>query len=373
MTTSQPAAGTAFVTGATGFLGRSIVARLVAAGRPVKALVRSDASARMVVALGAEPVRGDLRDRASLEAGLAGCAVAYHVAGTNAFCLQDPRPLFEVNVSGSRALVLAAAAAGVGKLVYTSSAATLDKNLAPPGQTPRGRQRFLSAYARSKYEAERTVLGAATKTGLTVICVNPASVQGPGRTSGTARLLLGYLNGRLPAAVNGPLNVIDIADCTEGHLLAEERGVAGERYLLCGASMTLREGLALLAGIPASRKRPASCPPPWRWPPACSKQSLGRGTSPPGSVARWSGRSSRGRPYRRHAGHPRSRPRLHADRGHHAPDHSLVPRAGADHPAAPCLQRVTGVAFGWCGRCSRRPNRFWCLAAAVRCWLGAAR
>lgn len=262
MTTSQPAAGTAFVTGATGFLGRSIVERLVASGRPVKALVRSDASARMVVALGAEPVRGDLRDRASLEAGLAGCAVAYHVAGANAFCLPDPRPLFEVNVSGSRALVLAAAAAGVGKLVYTSSAATLDKNLAPPGQTPRGRQRFLSAYARSKYEAERTVLGAATKTGLTVICVNPASVQGPGRTSGTARLLLGYLNGRLPAAVNGPLNVIDIADCTRGHLLAEEHGVAGERYLLCGASMTLREGLALLAAMTGIEDAPRFLPAP---------------------------------------------------------------------------------------------------------------
>jgi dihydroflavonol-4-reductase len=260
VTAAHPIAGTAFVTGATGFLGRSIVERLVASGRPVKALVRSDSSAQKVVALGAQPVRGDLRDRASLEAGLDGCAVAYHVAGANAFCLPDPRPLFEVNVSGSRAFVLAAAAAGVRKLVYTSSAATLDRNLAPPGQTPRGRQRFLSEYARSKYQAERAVLGAATNTGLMVICVNPASVQGPGRTSGTARLLLGYLNGRLPAAVNGPLNVIDIADCTRGHLLAEEHGVAGERYLLCGASMTLREGLALLAGMTGIEDAPRFLP-----------------------------------------------------------------------------------------------------------------
>jgi dihydroflavonol-4-reductase len=262
MTASQPAAGTAFVTGATGFLGRSIVTSLVAAGRPVKALVRSDASARNAVAIGAEPVRGDLRDRASLEAGLTGCAVVYHVAGANAFCLPDPRPLFEVNVSGSRALVLAAAAAGVGRLVYTSSAATLDNGLAPPGQTPGARQRFLSNYARSKYEAERAVLGAASKTGISVICVNPASVQGPGRTSGTARLLLGYLNGRLPAAVDGPLNVVDIADCTRGHLLAEEHGVAGERYLLCGASMTLRQGLALLAGITGIEDAPRFLPAP---------------------------------------------------------------------------------------------------------------
>jgi dihydroflavonol-4-reductase len=91
--------------------------------------------------------------------------------------------------------------------------------------------------------------------------VNPASVQGPGRTSGTARLLIGYLNGKLPAAVDGPLNVIDIADCTRGHLLAEERGVPGERYLLCGASMTLRGGLALLSRLTGLDDPPRFLPP----------------------------------------------------------------------------------------------------------------
>jgi dihydroflavonol-4-reductase len=85
-------------------------------------------------------------------------------------------------------------------------------------------------------------------------------VQGPGRTSGTARLLIGYLNGKLPAAVNGPLNVIDIADCTRGHLLAEERGVSGERYLLCGASMTLRSGLALLSRLTGLEDPPRFLP-----------------------------------------------------------------------------------------------------------------
>jgi dihydroflavonol-4-reductase len=239
-------AGRAFVTGATGFLGRSIVEELVAAGRPVRALARSDSSARRLSALGAEPVRGDLRDRSSLEAGFAGCETVFHVAGANAFCVPDPRPMFEINVDGSRTVVRAAAAAGVARVVYTSSAATLD--VTPPSGR-RGTRRFLSDYARSKYEAERAVMEASTTTGLTVICVNPASVQGPGRTSGTARLLIGYLNGKLPAAVDGPLNVIDIADCTRGHLLAEERGVAGERYLLCGASMTLRTGLALLSRL----------------------------------------------------------------------------------------------------------------------------
>ncbi len=246
-------AGRACVTGATGFLGRAIVGDLVAAGRPVRALTRSEAAAQRLVDIGAKPVRGDLRDRASLEAAFAGCETVYHVAGVNAFCLPDPRPMFEVNVAGSRAVVLAAAAAGVTRLVYTSSAATLDSG----GRT----RRYLSNYARSKHVAEQAVLRASAETGLPVICVNPASVQGPGRTSGTARLLIGFLNGKLPAAVDGPLNVIDIADCTRGHLLAEERGTPGERYLLCGASMTLRSGLALLSRLTGLDDPPRFLPP----------------------------------------------------------------------------------------------------------------
>jgi dihydroflavonol-4-reductase len=241
--------GRAVVTGATGFLGRAIVEHLVAAGRPVRAVVRSDAAAQAVSALGADPVRGDLRHPATLEAAFADCDAVYHAAGVNAFCLPDPRPLYEVNVVGSRAVALAAAGAGVGRLIYTSSAVTMEPGRVHPQRARGKRREFASEYARSKVEAERAVMQVAEQTGLTVVCVNPASVQGPGRTSGTARLLIGYLNGRLPVAVNGPLNVVDVADCTRGHVMAEERGVGGERYLLCGASMTLRDGLELLARI----------------------------------------------------------------------------------------------------------------------------
>lgn len=240
--------GRAVVTGATGFVGRAIVEHLVAAGRPVRALVRSDAAAQKVITLGAEPVSGDLGDPSTLEAAFADCNAVYHAAGVNAFCLPDPRPLFEVNVAGSRAVALAAATAGVGRLIYTSSAVTMEPGARRDGASGHRRE-FASEYARSKVEAERAVMQVAAQTGLTVVCVNPASVQGPGRTSGTARLLLGYLNGRLPVAVNGPLNVVDVADCTRGHILAEEKGTGGERYLLCGASTTFREGLALLARI----------------------------------------------------------------------------------------------------------------------------
>jgi dihydroflavonol-4-reductase len=252
--------GRAVVTGATGFLGRAIVEELVAAGRPVQALVRSDTAAQAVVALGAEPVRGDLRNPSTLEAAFADCDVVFHAAGVNAFCLPDPRPMFEVNVAGSRAVALAAAAAGVGRLVYTSSAVTITAAQAFERGARADHREFPSEYARSKVKAEQAVMRVAEQTGLTVVCVNPASVQGPGRTSGTARLLLSYLNGRLRVAVDGPLNVVDVADCTRGHLLAEERGTAGQRYLLCGTSTTFREGLELLAQISGIEEVPRFLP-----------------------------------------------------------------------------------------------------------------
>jgi dihydroflavonol-4-reductase len=256
-----PGAST-FITGGTGFLGRAIVEQLVAADRPVRALARSATAAEALAALGAEPVPGDVLDRASLEAGVAGCEVAYHVAGANAFCLPDPSPLYEVNVTGSHNVVLAAAAAGVRRLVYTSSAATLGEERGAVGSEESvHRGWFLSDYERSKYEAERALLDAAGETGLKVVCVNPSSVQGPGRTGGTARLLLGYLNGRLRSAVDTRLSVVDIADCTRGHLLAEERGAPGERYVLCGASLTVREGLELLGRVTGLDEQPRFLPP----------------------------------------------------------------------------------------------------------------
>jgi dihydroflavonol-4-reductase len=242
--------GSVLVTGGTGFLGRALVERLLSVGNLVKALARSDASSSTLGALGAEPVRGDVLDLEALAATMRGCDVVYHAAGANAFCLRDPSPMFEVNVRGSRNVVLAAARAGVRRVVYTSSAATLGEaggTIGSEGSPHRGW--FLSDYERSKFEAEQAVFATAGETGLEVVSVNPASVQGPGRATGSTRLLLDYVNGRLKAIVDSQLSLVDIADCTEGHLLAGERGTPGERYVLSGATLSVRDGLALAASL----------------------------------------------------------------------------------------------------------------------------
>jgi dihydroflavonol-4-reductase len=252
----------AFVTGATGFLGGAIVERLLAQGRLVKALARSEDGAHALRALGAEPVHGDVLDGSVLAEAMRGSGVVYHAAGLNAYCLRDTSPLFEVNVRGSLNVVRAAAAAGVTRVVYTSSAATLGEARGTEGtESSPHRGSFLSGYERSKFEAERAVLAAAPDLGIEVVSVNPASVQGPGRATGTARLLLDYLNGKLKTVVDATISLVDIADCTEGHLLAESRGEPGERYVLSGATLTVRDGVRLLERFTGVEGAVRSLPP----------------------------------------------------------------------------------------------------------------
>jgi dihydroflavonol-4-reductase len=254
--------GPAFVTGGTGFLGRAIVERLLDARNRVKALSRSESSSSELGALGAEPVTGDLLDLQALTAAMRGCEIVYHAAGANAFCLRDPAPMFEVNVRGSRNVVRAAASAGVRRLVYTSSAATLGEASGTVGsEDSPHRGWFLSDYERSKFEAERAVFETARETGIEVVSVNPASVQGPGRATGSTKLLLDYVNGRFKAVVDSRLSLVDIADCTDGHVLAGSRGNPGERYVLSGATLTVREGLVLVASM-LGVERPLRALPP---------------------------------------------------------------------------------------------------------------
>lgn len=261
--TVRPVRAPVLVTGGTGFVGRAVLDRLVASGRPVRAVARSDASAEALVAAGAEPVRGDLLDPDSLPAALAGAEVVYHVAGVNGFCFPDPSVLYRGNIDGTRNLVRAAGRAGVRRVVYTSSAATIGEeagSVGAEGSPHRGR--FLSHYERSKHDAERCARSESARLGLELVSVNPASVQGPGRTRGTAKILIDALNGRLRMVVDSRLSVLDVADCAAGHLLAEEHGVPGERYLLSGATLTVGEAVALLGRISGRPERPRRLPGP---------------------------------------------------------------------------------------------------------------
>ncbi len=238
-----------FLTGATGFIGGAILNRLLREGKRVLTLVRREEAACQLAAKGAHPVLGDLGNPVTYQEALRQSDVVIHAAGLNAFCLADPRPLYEVNVDGTRALLQAAGEAGVKRIVYTSSAVTIGE---PYGQvaheaTPH-RGTFLSHYERSKYEAEQVALALA-RQGLPVVVLNPSSVQGPGRLHGTARIFLDYLNGRLPVVCGDWFSFVYVDDCVEAHLNAARMGRVGERYLLSGASVTRRELLETLEEV----------------------------------------------------------------------------------------------------------------------------
>jgi len=251
------------VTGGSGFIGRALVRRLLERGEHVVALARSDAAAARVAADGAEVARGDVLDEAAMERAMAGSTVVYHVAGINTLCPPDPMALFQVNVRGAELAVRAAARAGAGRVVLTSSAAALGEAHGTVGsEDSPHRGSFLSVYERSKHEGEKAALAAARSAGIDVVAVNPCSVQGPGRSGGTGRILLAYLNGRLKAFVDTPISLVDIDDAVEGHLLAAERGAPGERYVLCGANMSAREALAAVSELSGVHDRPWLLPPP---------------------------------------------------------------------------------------------------------------
>jgi len=243
-------AGPVFITGASGFVGGAVLRHLVEDGREVRALARSPEAAGRVRAAGALAVLGDLFDLQALLGGMRGCATVFHAAGMNASCLRDPSPLMRTNVEGSVQVVRAAAAAGVGRIVHTSSASTIGEieGIVGTEDSPH-RGSFLSQYERSKFLAERRVLQMGRETGVAVVCVNPSSVQGPGRTQGSARLLLEIVNRRRPPLVDTWLSIVDVDDCAAGHLLAERHGEAGARYLLNGASLTSTDAVELLRSV----------------------------------------------------------------------------------------------------------------------------
>ena len=251
---------TVLVTGATGFVGSAVARLLLARGQAVRCLARPGGDRRNLAGLGVEIVEGDLNDRASLDRAARGTAALFHVAADYRLWAPRPQELIDTNVQGSRNAILAAAAAGTGRIVYTSSVAVLGKTKdgSPADEdTPVTVNDMIGAYKASKFLAEEAVRGLIKEHGLDCVIVNPSTPIGPRdiKPTPTGRLIVEAASGRVPAFVDTGLNIVHVDDVAEGHLLAFHKGRAGERYILGGEDMSLRAILAAIAGF-VGRKPP---------------------------------------------------------------------------------------------------------------------
>ena len=247
------------VTGATGFVGSAVARALLARGHALRLLVREGGDRSNIAGLPAELATGDLKDPASLERAVAGCRHVVHVAADYRLWVPDPDAMNRANVGGSRALLLAAHAAGVERMVYCSSVAALGligDGAAANEATPNALEKVIGTYKRSKYLAEQAVLALA-RDGVPVVIVNPTAPVGPRdvKPTPTGKMIADTAAGRMPAYVDTGLNVVHVDDVAEGHCLALERGRIGECYILGGRDMGMAELLALVAEA-AGRKPP---------------------------------------------------------------------------------------------------------------------
>ncbi len=251
---------TTLVTGATGFVGSAVARRLLSRGSALRAFVRPGGDRRNLEGLDIELAEGDLRDAESRAAALRGCRALYHVAADYRLWVRDPATIYKVNVEGTRDLFRQAAEAGVERIVYTSSVATL--GIRPDGrpadeETPVSERDMIGHYKRSKFLAEREVERLALEEGLPVVIVNPSTPIGPRdvKPTPTGRTVLVAAKGKMPAYVETGLNVVHVDDVAEGHRLAFEKGRVGERYILGGEDMKLVEILRI-ATARAGRRAP---------------------------------------------------------------------------------------------------------------------
>jgi dihydroflavonol-4-reductase len=250
---------TALVTGATGFVGSAVARALSNAGWPVRALVRAGSDRRNLRQLQVETATGDLADSASLVEAMGDCDALFHVAADYRLWTADPGQLYRTNVEGTRNVLNAALRVGMPRIVYTSSVATV--GLPADGSsgtedTPVGLADMIGHYKRSKFLAEQLVREF-TRTGAPIIIVNPSTPIGPGdvKPTPTGQVVVDAALGRMPAYVDTGLNIVHVDDVAAGHLMALDRGRVGERYILGGENMTLREILAQISRL-AGRKPP---------------------------------------------------------------------------------------------------------------------
>ena len=259
------------VTGATGFVGSAVARALVADGLAVRALVRPQSDRRNLKGVPVTPVEGDLTDPASLARALAGCRYLFHVAADYRIWVPDPAAMLRTNVEGTSALMRAALAAGVERIVYCSSVAALGltHDGSPADETtPVSEDAIAGIYKKSKYRAEQAVLTLVREHGLPAVIVNPAAPVGPRdiKPTPTGRMIADAAAGRMPAYVDAGMDIVHVDDVAAGHLLALRRGRVGERYILGGENLTLAQILAIVAELTGRRPPRIRLSPTLLWP-----------------------------------------------------------------------------------------------------------
>ncbi len=248
----------AFVTGATGFLGSHVAHVLVEQGADLRLLVRSTSNLKNLEGLNAETATGDLRDPASLQKAMAGCETVFHVAADYRLWVRDPAEMYRSNVEGTRAVLEAARKNGVRNVVYTSTVATIGftGNGHPADEdSPVSLAEMIGHYKRSKFMAEQVALEAG-QGAMRVVTVNPTTPIGEQdiKPTPTGRIVVDFLKRKFPAYVETGLNLVDVRECARGHITAMEKGNSGERYILGGENLTLKQildKLAAISGLPS--------------------------------------------------------------------------------------------------------------------------
>src|SRR5271166_5784002 len=247
---------TTLVTGAAGFLGSHVTRQLVARGESVRVLMRPSSNNRAISDLPLEYVTGDLRDAASLERAMNRVKRVFHVAADYRLWAKNPKDIYDSNVGGTKNLLAAAKKAGIEQLIYTSTVATIavERPGLPNESTEAKLEEMIGHYKRSKWMAEQEVLREA-RSGFPAIVAMPTTPVGPWdwKPTPTGKIILDFLNGKMPGYVETGLNFVGVEECAAGHLLAAERGKVGERYLLGAENLTLKEMLDALAKITGLR------------------------------------------------------------------------------------------------------------------------
>jgi dihydroflavonol-4-reductase len=252
----------ALVTGATGFVGSHVARVLAGQGADLRVLVRSSSDLRNIEDLKAERVIGDLRDPASLKPGMSGCDAVFHVAADYRLWVSDPDEMYRSNVEGTRAILKTARESGVRRVVYTSSVATMgftSNGRSADESSPVSLANMIGHYKRSKFMAEQVAIEAA-RSGMDVVVVNPTTPVGEGdiKPTPTGRIIVDFLKKKFPAYVDTGLNLVDVTECARGHVSALENGTSGERYILGGENLTLKQildKLATITGLPSPKFR----------------------------------------------------------------------------------------------------------------------